>query len=362
MTITRKIIHIDMDAFYASVEQLDNPLIRNKPVAVGGSDSRGVVAAASYEARHFGVRSAMSSKFAKKLCPDLIFAKPRFERYKEFSKIILEVFYSYTDLVETLSLDEAYLDVTENKKGIVSASKTARLIREDIFKKTGLTSSAGISINKLVAKIASDFNKPNGQKTVPPEEIIEFMENLDIRKFHGIGRATAQKMYQIGIFKGIDLKKKGEDFLVQKFGKSGSYYFNAAKGINLSPVSSNRKAKSLGSEQTFSKNISSEIFLTEKINIISDKLSKRLKKNGISGKTITLKIKYSDFVTQTRSTTKELYICDKSLISKTCEDLLYNEKLRDSVRLIGITVSNFKQSNEKKSNNKSINAQLKIDF
>ncbi|MFL2590702.1 MAG: DNA polymerase IV [Flavobacteriaceae bacterium] len=362
MAITRKIIHIDMDAFYASVEQLDNPLIRNKPVAVGSSDSRGVVAAASYEARSFGVRSAMSSKLAKKLCPDLIFAKPRFERYKEFSKIISEVFSSYTDLVETLSLDEAYLDVTENKKGIVSASKTARLIREDIFEKTGLTSSAGISINKLVAKIASDFNKPNGQKTVPPEEINEFMEDLDIRKFHGIGKATAQKMYQMGIFKGIDLKKKGENFLVKKFGKSGSYYFNAANGINLSPVSPNRKAKSLGSEQTFSKNISSEIFLIEKINIISNKLSKRLKKLRISGKTITLKIKYSDFVTQTRSTTKQLYISDKSLISKTCEELLYNEKLRDSVRLIGITISNFKQSNEKKKSNKSINAQLKIDF
>ena len=261
MVVTRKIIHIDMDAFYASVEQLDNPSIRNKPVAVGSSDSRGVVAAASYEARHFGVRSAMSSKLAKKLCPNLIFAKPRFERYKEFSKIISQVFLSYTDLVETLSLDEAYLDVTENKRGIISATKTARLIRQDILKKTGLTSSAGISVNKLVAKIASDFNKPNGQKTVPPEEILSFMEDLDIRKFHGIGKATAQKMYQIGIFKGIDLKSKGKDFLIQKFGKSGSYYFDAARGINLSPVSPKRKAKSLGSEQTFSKNISSEIFL-----------------------------------------------------------------------------------------------------
>ena len=362
MVVTRKIIHIDMDAFYASVEQLDNPSIRNKPVAVGSSDSRGVVAAASYEARHFGVRSAMSSKLAKKLCPNLIFAKPRFERYKEFSKIISQVFLSYTDLVETLSLDEAYLDVTENKRGVISATKTARLIRQDILKKTGLTSSAGISVNKLVAKIASDFNKPNGQKTVPPEEILSFMEDLDIRKFHGIGKATAQKMYQIGIFKGIDLKSKGKDFLIQKFGKSGSYYFDAARGINLSPVSPKRKAKSLGSEQTFSKNISSEIFLIEKINTISDKLSKRLKTLGISGKTITLKIKYSDFVTQTRSTTKQLYICEKSLISRTCEELLYKEKLRDSVRLIGITVSNFKQLKEKKNTNNSIKYQLKIDF
>jgi len=362
MAITRKIIHIDMDAFYASVEQLDNPSIRNKPVAVGSSDLRGVVAAASYEARGFGVRSAMSSKFAKELCPELIFAKPRFGRYKELSKIISEIFFSYTDLVETLSLDEAYLDVTNNKKGIISASKIARLIREDIYAKTGLTSSAGISVNKLIAKIASDYNKPNGQKTVPPEEITKFMENLDIRKYHGIGKATAQKMYQIGIFKGIDLKKKGEDFLIRRFGKSGSYYFNSAKGINLSPVSPNRIAKSVGSEQTFSKNISSEFFLLEKINIISDKLSSRLKKLGISGKTITLKIKYSDFVTQTRSVTKKIYVCDKSLISKYCEKLLYKEKLRDSVRLIGITVSNFKQAKNKKNNNNSINVQLKIDF
>ena len=362
MEVTRKIIHIDMDAFYASVEQLDNPSIRNKPVAVGSPNSRGVVAAASYEARHFGVRSAMSSKLAKKLCPNLIFAKPRFERYKELSKIILEVFFSYTDLVETLSLDEAYLDVTKNKRGIISASKTARLIREDIFKKTGLTSSAGVSVNKLVAKIASDYNKPNGQKTVPPEEVTAFMEELDIRKFHGIGKATAQKMYQIGIFRGIDLKKRGEDFLNLKFGKSGSYYFNAARGINSSPVFPKRKAKSLGSEQTFSKNISSEIFLKEKINIISEKLSIRLKSHGVSGKTITLKIKYSDFITQTRSITKPFFVCEKSLISETCEELLYKEKLRDSVRLIGITVSNFKKSKEKKISNNSLQVQLKIEF
>ena len=200
-----------MDAFYASVEQLDNPSIRNKPVAVGSSDSRGVVAAASYEARHFGVKSAMSSKLAKKLCPNLIFAKPRFERYKELSKIISEVFFIYwfsRNFITWWSI----LDVTENKRGIISASKTARLIREDIFEKTGLTSSAGISVNKLVAKIASDYNKPNGQKTIPPEEIKAFMEDLDIRKFHGIGRVTAQKMYEIGIFKGIDLKKRGKIF------------------------------------------------------------------------------------------------------------------------------------------------------
>ena len=362
MEVTRKIIHIDMDAFYASVEQLDNPSIRNKPVAVGSSDLRGVIAAASYEARRFGVRSAMSSKLAKKVCPNLIFAKPRFKRYKELSKIISEVFFSYTDLVETLSLDEAYLDVTENKRGIVSASKTARLIREDIFEKTGLTSSAGISTNKLVAKIASDFNKPNGQKTVPPEEIAEFMEHLDIRKFHGIGKATAQKMYQMGIFKGIDLKKKEEGFLIQKFGKSGTYYFNAARGINTSPVSPKREVKSLGSEKTFSKNISSEIFLIDKINIISDKLSYRLKRQGISGKTITLKIKYSDFVTQTRSITKQFYVCEKSLISETCEELLYKEKLRDSVRLIGITVSNFKKLKEKITSNNFLQAQLRIEF
>jgi DNA polymerase-4 len=358
----RKIIHVDMDAYFASVEQLDNPDLRNKPIAVGGSDTRGVVAAASYEARRFGVRSAMSSKIAKKLCPSLIFAPPRFERYKELSNIIKNIYFSYTDLVETLSLDEAFLDVTKNKKGIISASIIAKQIRSEIYKNTGLTSSAGISINKLIAKIASDYNKPNGQKTVPPEYVSEFMDNLDVRKINGIGEVTAQKMYKIGIFKGIDLKNKGESFLIEQFGKSGGYFFKSSQGLNNSPVTPFREAKSLGNEQTFSENISSELFLIEKINFISNKLSKRLIKNKIAGKTITLKIKYSNFIIETRSKTLPYFISDMSMIIKFSEELLYQSKLKESVRLIGITISNLNSKKKNKLKNKKINYQLKIEF
>ncbi len=204
----RKIIHIDMDAFYASVEQLDNPDLLGKAIAVGGSEQRGVVAAASYEARKFGVRSAMSSVIAKRNCPQLIFVRPRFDRYKEISNKIREIFLEYTELVEPLSLDEAYLDVTENKKGNPSATLIAREIRQKIKERTGLNASAGISINKFIAKVASVINKPNGQKTVNPEEVVEFLEHLQIRKFHGVGKVTAEKMYQLGIFKGADLKEQ----------------------------------------------------------------------------------------------------------------------------------------------------------
>ncbi|HEU0124879.1 MAG TPA: DNA polymerase IV, partial [Flavobacterium sp.] len=217
----RKIIHIDMDAFYASVEQMDNPELRGKPVAVGGSENRGVVSAASYEARKFGVRSAISGVLAKKYCPHIIFVRPRFDRYKEISSKIHKIFNEYTDLVEPLSLDEAYLDVTHNKKGNPSASLLAQEIRMRIFNEVGLTASAGISINKFVAKIASDYNKPNGQKTVNPDEVEAFLEDLPIRKFYGVGKVTTEKMYQLGIFTGTDLKSKSLEFLEKHFGKSG---------------------------------------------------------------------------------------------------------------------------------------------
>jgi DNA polymerase-4 len=214
----RKIIHVDMDAFYASVEQMDNPELKGKPLAVGGSEIRGVVSAASYEARKFGVRSAISGIRAKKLCPDLIFVPPRFDRYKEISKQIRKIFLDYTDLVEPLSLDEAYLDVTENKKGNPSATLIAQEIRKRIFEEVGLTASAGISVNKFVAKIASDYNKPNGQKTVNPDEVESFLEKLDVKKFYGVGKVTAEKMYQLGIFTGYDLKQKPIEYLEKNFG------------------------------------------------------------------------------------------------------------------------------------------------
>ena len=308
----RKIIHIDMDAFYASVEQMDNPELKGKAVAVGGSEKRGVVSAASYEARKFGVKSAMSGSLAAKLCPELIFVRPNFERYTEISKKIKTIFFDYTDLVEPLSLDEAYLDVTENKKGNPSASLIAKDIRNRIYNEVGLTASAGISINKFVAKIASDYNKPNGQKTVNPEDVISFLEDLDIRKFYGIGKVTAEKMYQKGIFTGKDLKTKSIEYLDTHFGKSGKYYYSIVRGIHKSEVKPNRIRKSLAAERTFSENLSSEIFMLEKLEHISNEVSRRLSKNKVAGKTVTLKIKYSDFTQQTRSKTLAYYLSDKN--------------------------------------------------
>lgn len=337
----RKIIHVDMDAFYASVEQLDDPSLLNQPIAVGGGGKRGVVAAASYEARKFGVRSAMSGIVAKRNCPELIFVKPRFDRYKEISNQIRTIFYDYTNLVEPLSLDEAYLDVTVNKKNGLSATLLATEIRNKILETTGLNASAGISINKFVAKIASDFNKPNGQKTVPPEEVQSFLESLEIRKFHGVGKVTAKRMYHLGIFTGNDLKLKSEDFLSRNFGKSGSYYYEVVRGIHNSPVVSSRIPKTIGAERTFHENLTSEIFLSEKIKTIAEELGKRIQSHQLSGKTITLKIKYSDFVQQTRSKTLPLYISEKSLIVEHTLNLLYQEKIQNSVRLLGITISNL---------------------
>lgn len=353
----RKIIHIDMDAFYASVEQMDNPELRGKPIAVGGSENRGVVAAASYEARKFGVRSAISGVMAKKNCPELIFVRPRFDRYKEISSKIQKIFYEYTDLVEPLSLDEAYLDVTINKKGNPSASLLAQEIRLRIFNEVGLTASAGISINKFVAKIASDYNKPNGQKTVNPDEVISFLEELPIRKFYGVGKVTTEKMYQLGIFTGLELKSKSVEFLEKHFGKSGNFYYNVVRGIHNSEVKSDRITKSVAAEHTFEVNLSSEIFMMEQLDNIASALIRRLKKHNIAGKTITLKIKYSDFTQQTRSKTLPYFIADKGLILETVKELLYQERMKDSVRLLGISLSNLNTEQKK-----TVVVQLKFDF
>ena len=353
----RKIIHIDMDAFYASVEQMDNPALRGKAIAVGGSENRGVVAAASYEARKFGVRSAISGVLAKKYCPEIIFVRPRFDRYKEISGKIHAIFHDYTDLVEPLSLDEAYLDVTQNKKGNPSASLLAQEIRSRILNEVGLTASAGISVNKFVAKIASDINKPNGQKTVNPDEIIPFLEELPIRKFYGVGKVTTEKMYQLGIFTGADLKTKSVEFLEKHFGKSGAFYYNVVRGIHNSEVKPSRITKSVAAEHTFDVNLSSEIFMLEQLERIATSLEKRLKKHNISGKTVTLKIKYSDFTQQTRSKTLHYFISDKSLILETVEELLYQERMKDSVRLLGISLSNL-NTEEKK----AVVVQLKFAF
>jgi DNA polymerase-4 len=337
----RKIIHVDMDAFYASVAELDNPELRGKAIAVGGSEERGVVSAASYEARKFGVKSAMSSFLAKQKCPHLIFVKSDFERYKELSVKIRAIFYEYTDLVEPLSLDEAYLDVTENKKGNPSANDIAREIRERIYTETGLRASAGISINKFIAKVASDINKPNGQKTIHPEEVLQFLEELPVNKFYGVGKVTASKMYNLGMFKGKDLKKKPLEELVKSFGKSGTHYYNIVRGIHNSAVKPNRIRKSIAAERTFSENLSSEIFMIERLDKIADELEKRMKKTDTKGKTITLKIKYSNFTQQTRSKTKTNFMQTKKEFFPVVKELLYQDKLVNSVRLLGLSFGNL---------------------
>jgi len=360
--LQRKIIHVDMDAFYASVEQLDNPELRGKPVAVGGTSKRGVVSAASYEARKFGVRSAMSSVIAMQNCPDLIFVKSNFKRYHEVSDQIRKIFYEFTDKVEPLSLDEAYLDVTENKKGNPSASLIAEEIRKKIKEKTGLNASAGISINKFIAKVASDINKPNGQKTVPPSEVIDFLEKLDIKKFFGVGKVTVQKMYRHGIFTGKDLKEKSNEYLDEHFGKSGSFYYNVVRGKHFSEVKTSRTRKSLAAERTFSENISSEIFMIKKLEDIAKEVENRLKKSKVAGKTITLKIKYSDFTLQTRSKTLPYYISDKNVIVETVKELLYKSTMKNSVRLLGISLSNLNTDKGKPAKKKVVAVQLKFDF
>ncbi len=368
----RKIIHVDMDAFYASVEQLDDPTLLGKPIAVGGSSKRGVVSAASYEARKFGVRSAMSGMLARKCCPDLIFVRPRFERYTEISNQIRKIFQEYTDLVEPLSLDEAYLDVTENKKGNPSATLIAEEIRAQIKERTGLNASAGISINKFVAKVASDINKPNGQKTIDPEEVIAFLETLDIKKFYGVGKVMKEKMYRHGIYTGKDLKGKSVEFLKEHFGKSGAYYYQIVRGIQHSKVTPDQIRKSLAAERTFNDNISSEVFMLERLEEIAHEVERRLSKSKVAGKTITLKIKYSDFTLQTRSKTLPLYVSTKELIMETVKNLLFKEGMKNSVRLLGISISNLNNEPDsyrdrdkkevKPPPEKTIDVQLKFDF
>ena len=358
--IQRKIIHIDMDAFYASVEQMDHPELRGKPLAVGGGGERGVVAAASYEARKYGVRSAMSGVMARKNYPQLIFVKPRFARYKEISNQIRKIFFDYTDLVEPLSLDEAYLDVTHNKMGKQSATHIAKEIRKRILEEVGLKASAGISSSKFIAKIASDINKPNGQKTIPPEDIIPFLEELPVEKFFGIGKVTAAKMFQLGIFIGKDLKSKSLEFLTEQFKNSGEHYYKIVRGIHNNEVKPNRKQKSVAAEHTFTKNLTSEVYMMEQLEKIAEELESRLLRSKVAGKTVTLKIKYSDFTTQTRSKTLPYFIKDKEVLLQTVKDLLYQERIINSVRLLGISVTNL--NNQTKKKDEIIAVQLKFEF
>jgi DNA polymerase-4 len=302
----------------------------------------------------------MSGALARKKCPELIFVKPRFYRYKEISKQIQNIFHEYTDLVEPLSLDEAYLDVTVNKKNHPSAGLLAGEIRERIYKETGLRASAGISVNKFLAKVASDINKPNGQKTIPPEEVIDFLEKLPIGKFYGVGKVTASKMYNLGIFTGKDLKERSLTFLTEHFNKSGAHYYQIVRGIQKSKVKPGRIRKSVGAEHTFSTNLTSEIYMMERLERIAEELEKRLLRSKTAGKTVTLKIKYSDFTTQTRSRTLPYFVKDRSILLDTVKQLLYQEKLKDSVRLLGISVTNLNTGVKKKQT--VMNIQLEFEF
>jgi DNA polymerase-4 len=344
----RKIIHIDMDAFYASVEQRDFPEYRGKPLVVGGSpDGRGVVAAASYEARVFGVHSAMPSRKAYQLCPQLLFIYPRFDVYKKVSSQIRDIFRRYTDLIEPLSLDEAYLDVTQDKMAIGSAIEIAQEIRKAIKKELQLTASAGVSINKFVAKVASDINKPDGLTFIGPSKIEAFMESLAVEKFHGVGKVTAEKMKKMGLYTGADLKKLTESELINHFGKPGRFYYQIVRGIDIRPVQSHRIAKSIGVEDTFQNDLTEIADMELELKKIASKLSERIQKHQLKGRTLTLKIRFNDFSIITRSQSFLQGIDDYNSILDIAINLLKKELFLNhdatlrKVRLLGITLSNF---------------------
>ena len=338
----RKIIHVDMDAFFASVEQRDNPELRGRPVAVGGAGGRGVVAAASYEARKFGVRSAMPSVTASRLCPELVFVRPRFDAYKDASRQIRRVFEHYTGVIEPLSLDEAYLDVTEDRLGIGSATRIAELIRQEIRAKTQLTASAGVSYNKFLAKLASDQNKPDGLCVIRPGEGAQFVAGLPIRRFHGVGPKAEAKMQKLGIVTGADLAAKDIAFLRDHFGSMADYLFRAARGIDLRPVRAHRIRKSVGGERTFSEDIGSGAALRDTLANITDIVWERIEAAGARGRTVTLKLKFNDFRIMTRATSLAQPVAGKEEFAQLARDLLEAElPLARPIRLMGLTLGNL---------------------
>jgi DNA polymerase-4 len=338
----RKIIHIDMDAFFASVEQRDHPELRGKPVAVGGSAARGVVAAASYEARQFGVRSAMPSVTAKRRCPDLIFVKHRFDVYREVSQQIRAIFRTHSDLVEPLSLDEAYIDVTQDKMGIGNATRIAEMIRAEIKKQTQLTASAGVSYNKFIAKIASDQNKPDGICVIKPHQGAGFVAQLPVRRFFGVGPKTAERMAKLNIHTGADIKAQSEDFLRQHFGKSAGYLFRASRGVDHREVKPNRIRKSVGGERTYGKDLVSDTDLEEAMEKIIDIVWNSIEKAGARGRTVTLKAKYADFRQITRSKSLERNVEGKAEFADLGRELLASiMPVENGVRLLGLTLANL---------------------
>jgi DNA polymerase-4 len=331
-----------MDAFFASIEQRDHPELQGKPVAVGGAGKRGVVAAASYEARTYGVFSAMPSSVALRKCPNLVFVKHRFDVYRQVSRQIRDIFLEYTDLVEPLSLDEAYLDVTENKKGLKSATIIAKEIKTRIKEATKLTASAGVSINKFLAKVASDQDKPDGLFVITPKQAEAFVENLPIEKFFGIGKVTAQKMHQLGISHGRDLKEMSQEVLIHRFGKVGRYYYHIARAIDDREVNPNRIRKSLGAERTFEDDLLDEQDILEQTGRILDILMERIEKARVKGKTITLKLKFNDFEVLNRSHSLQHYTSKKDEIQMVSVDLVQKElPASKGIRLIGLTLSNL---------------------
>ncbi|WP_271078634.1 DNA polymerase IV [Aurantiacibacter sp. MUD61] len=345
----RKIIHVDMDAFFASVEQRDNPELRGKPVAVGGSSGRGVVAAASYEARKFGVKSAMPSVTAKRKCPDLIFVKSRFDAYREVSAQIREIFLYHTPHVEPLSLDEAFLDVTEDIHGIGSATAIAQAIRKAIRETTQLTASAGVSYNKFLAKLASDQNKPDGLCVIRPGQGAEFVQSLPIRRFHGIGPKGAEKMARLGIETGADLAGKDLQWLRAHFGSFGDYLFKAARGIDHRPVRANRIRKSIGGERTFSEDISSGSALRETLDNIIEIVWGRIADKQAKGRTVTLKVKFNDFQIMTRARSLDAPVADRAQFAAIAHEILEAElPLAMPIRLMGLTLSNLEREKESK--------------
>jgi DNA polymerase-4 len=336
----KKIIHIDMDAFYASIEQRDFPEYRGKPLAVGYVELRGVVAAASYEARRYGIRSAMPSKTALRKCPHLIFVAPRFDVYKEVSEQIMEIFFEYTDLVEPLSLDEAFLDVTENHKQIDSATRIAKEIKKCIAEKTGLTASAGVSFNKFLAKIASDYKKPDGLYVIQPKEAEGFVESLEIERFFGVGKVTASKMHQLGIHTGAELKHFSEERLVQLFGKAGHAYFENARAIDNREVNPHRIRKSVGAENTFESDLENSTRMTLELYQIARRVWERIEEDKFYGRTITLKIKYMDFEIITRSKTLPSPITHFRLFWDTAKEMLSHiDTSEKKIRLMGLSIS-----------------------
>ncbi len=352
-----------MDAFYASVEQRDNPDLRGKPVAVGGSSERGVVAAASYEARKYGVKSAMPSKMAASRCPNLIFVRARFDAYKVVSQQVREIFYDYTDLVEPLSLDEAYLDVTSNKKGMKSATRIALEIKNRIKEETELTASAGISMNKFLAKTASDVKKPDGLFLIPPDQAVDYVERMPIEKFFGIGKVTAEKMHKMGIFTGRDLKQWEEHSLVDRFGKSGHYYFKISRAIDEREVNPNRIRKSLGAENTFSNDLMTLESIRDELELILETLDRRMLNSKTVGRTLTLKAKYADFRIVTRSKTLDYWIENKSQIRQLYEELLQQVPIENGFRLLGLSLSNLNHELEETEDKEdSPVSQLTLEF